>query len=310
MISLKKIYVKTFLEQIFFVLLSSIIFFFGCSKEYIVGKIQISDETNLNLNVNISEIAERLLKNTKYIGISSPDRANSSLKITLSEINISNDKRIVKNRYKISLSLTVSTNNEFNIFYAESTERNDLATKDTATLIKYLLHDSIQKLDYQCKIRKYNESELTRLFMDKKTTKWQKEAIIEEAGNRLNNSSIKGKDNIFNFLYSLCFLKFSKEYGDKIIGIFSSTDFSKLNLNEDRKNEISSVLTKYSLDKEPHIQIHTITILGKIGNDLARAIIFTFSTGSQNKNVRDHAKEVLNELQKKGDYLNNIITSK
>ncbi len=292
-------------------LIFAILLFSACSKEYNVGKIFVVDETQSNKNLNISEIAEKLLRETRHIGVTSPEKSDSTLKITLSEINVSRDKSKVRNRFSITLTLTASDKNKgLQIFQSDSIGTQDINLQDPYSQIKVLLYDAILKLDYQCNIRKHSEDELIKFYEDKKTAKWQRETIIDEIGNRLNTNLVQNYDKVFNFLYSECFLKQHRDYGDKVIGILSSSDFSRFRLSDRAKNEIPVTLAKYSLEREPHIQIHTISILAKIDNDISRSIIFTLSTGSTNRNVREHAKEVLSELKKRNSDSDNIVTAK
>ncbi|MCX7944938.1 MAG: hypothetical protein N2746_10570 [Deltaproteobacteria bacterium] len=301
-------YRQDFKSNLIYILLS--IWVSSCSREYNIGKIHIIDETNLKYSVNISDIAEKLIKGTTYLDTTEPSKSNSSLKITLSEINISTDKSKVINRYNVTLTLTTTTKgNGIQIFQTTSSLQSDINQNESTSQIRYLLHDAFVKLDYQCKIRKFKEEKLFKAFESKKTIRWMREAILDEINNRLNSNSIQDNETAFNFLYN-CFLKQPREFGDKIIGILSSYDFSKIKLDERTKDQISLKLARYCLEREPHIQIHTINILGKIDTEIARSIIFTLSTGSVNRSVREHAKEVLSELEKRNNITNNIFTSK
>ncbi|MGB9600418.1 MAG: hypothetical protein ACPL7I_07680, partial [Myxococcota bacterium] len=170
-------------------------------------------------------------------------------------------------------------------------------------------YNALLKLDYQCSIRKYKEEELFKLFEDKRLTRWQKETIIDEIGSRLSSGLIVNYEGIWKFLYSI-FLKDNKQYGEKILGILSSADFSKFNLSEERKSNLAEALINYSIGKEAHIQMHTISILAKLNNEISRAYIFTLSTGSTNKNIREHAKEVRDALEKRINTPDHTITSK
>lgn len=298
------------MRRIHIILLIILTIISGCSKEYNVGKIFVVDETTIGNELNLSEMTEKLIKETKNIGIKNPENSNSTLKITLSEVNVSKDRSKIKNRYNIRLVLTATLkDNNVQIFQSDSSSILDTDIKDSYSQIKVMLYDALLKLDYQCTIRKYKEEELYKLFDNNKITKWQKETIIDEIGSRLTSGLIINYENAWDFLYN-SFLKHNKQYGEKIIGIFSSIDFAKLKISKQKKTQLAELLIKYSVGKEAYIQIHTITILSKINDELSRAYIFTLSTGSPNKNIREHAKEVLNELEKNNDITDNTITSK
>ncbi|MCX7959696.1 MAG: hypothetical protein N3B13_11680, partial [Deltaproteobacteria bacterium] len=173
------------MKRITFILLNLLIFA-NCSKEYSVGKIYVVDETQANTKINLSETAENLLKKTKYIGITNPEKSNATLKITLSETNISRDKSKIRNRYNISLTLTAtSRENKIQIFQAESSGTSDINHHDIDSQIKTLLYDAIVRLDYQCKIRRYTEDELINMYFEKKTSGWKKSTIIDEMSTRI-----------------------------------------------------------------------------------------------------------------------------
>ncbi|MGB9601112.1 MAG: hypothetical protein ACPL7I_11210, partial [Myxococcota bacterium] len=98
----------------------------GCSKEYSVGKIFVVDETTTNKDLNLSEMAEKLIKKTKNIGIKSTDNSNSTLKITVSEMTVSKDKNKIKNRYSVNLTLTATLkDNSIQIFQSESSSLSE-----------------------------------------------------------------------------------------------------------------------------------------------------------------------------------------
>ncbi len=284
-------------------------FIIACSKEYNIGKIYIVDETQMGGELNLSDIAEHLIKKTKNIGISNPEGSNSTLKITLSETNTQPDRAKIKNRLGISLTLTAKLKDSgIQIFQSDSTI-SDSNIQDVHSQIKVLLKDAITKLDYQCTIRKYNEDELLKIFDSKKSLRWQRETIIDELGGRIASGKITDYKKIYRFLFDN-FTNNNKEYRDKIIGIFSSVDISRFGLNDEEKSILASKLIKYSIGREVYIQIHTISILSKINNYISRSYIFALSTGSDKKSVRDHAREVFNEIEHRNNLTDNTITSK
>ncbi len=282
----------------------------GCSAEYSVGKIMVIDETQSSTKIDISETAERLLKELKNIRTGDPANSNSTLKITISETNSMRETGRGRNRYHISLLLTATfKDGNIQIFQSDSTSNSEINKVDPDSQIKILLYDSLLKIDYQCTIRKREEQNLFKIFADKKTSKWQRETIIDEISNRLTTNNVKDIQSVYNFLFQTFTTKKS-DFGEKIIGILSSTDISRFNLNDTQKELLTKELIRYSLGKEAHIQIHVITILSKLKNDIAKSYIFTLSTGSTIKSVQSHAKEVLNELNKNNTNTNHTITSK
>lgn len=293
-----------------FFLLTSLLSIGGCSREYSVGKILVVDETQSSPAIDIQTTAERLLKGLKNIKADDPSRSNATLRITLNETNIHKEKGRGKNRYHISLLLTATLKDgSIQIFQSESTSSSEIDKVDPHSQINGLLSDALLKLDYQCTIRKKKEGDLFSIFYDKKTAVWQCETVLEEIANRISSDDIRDRQAVWKFLLQ-AFTSRKKECGEKIIGIMSSMDISKFYLSENQKDLLSKELIRYCIGKETYIQIHVITILSKLNNDIAKSFIFTLSTGSTNKTVQNHAKEALNEIERRNISPTHTITSK
>jgi len=281
----------------------------NCSREYKIGKISVVDEARLS-NIDIAQIAEELIKGMKNIGISNPSNSNATLKITLVQTNSLKEKGKGKNRYSISASMTATLKDgKIEIFQSESTSYSEADIKNAEVQIKSLLYDALLKLDYQCSIRKLEEAYLLQRFNEKKTPPWQREAIIDEIGNRINSNRITDRDSIFQFLINN-FSPKKRDIGDKILGILSSMDIGRFKLSDDQKERLVNEVVRYSIGRENHILIHAINILGKIDNLSARSFIFALSTGSNNNEIRNYAREVYNELNKRDPVNIAPITSK
>jgi len=294
---------RLFIYFLFAILLVS------CSREYKVGKISVVDEARLS-NIDIAQIAEELIKGMKNIGISNPSNSNATLKITLVQTNSLKEKGKGKNRYSISASMTATLKDgKIEIFQSESTSYSEADSKNAEVQIKSLLYDALLKLDYQCSIRKLEEAYLLQRFNEKKTPPWQRESIIDEIGNRINSNRITDRDSIFQFLINN-FSPKKRDIGDKILGILSSMDIDRFKLSDDQKERLVNEVVRYSIGRENHILIHAINILGKIDNLSARSFIFALSTGSNNNEIRNYAREVYNELNKRDPVNIAPITSK
>jgi|GEM_PF-2023883 len=298
---MKKIYI------IHFVVLALLT---GCSREYKVGKISVVDETSINAKVDIAQTAEELLKGMKNIGTTNPSNSNATLKINISETNSMKERGKGKNRYSVSITMTATLkDSRIEIFQSESTSVSEADIRNAEAQIKTIIYDALLKLDYQCSLRRVEEKRLVERFNDRKTPLWQKEAIIDEIGNRINTNRLENREAMFKFLVDN-FSPKRREIGDKILGILSSTDINKFSLSDNQKDILSNELVRYSIGRETHIMIHTITLLSKIGNTSAKAFIFALSTGSPNKDVRNYAKEIYDEINKRDTINSTPITSK
>jgi len=282
----------------------------GCSREYKVGKISVVDETSINAKVDIAQTAEELLKGMKNIGTTNPSNSNATLKINISETNSMKERGKGKNRYSVSITMTATLkDSRIEIFQSESTSVSEADIRNAEAQIKTIIYDALLKLDYQCSLRRVEEKRLVERFNDRKTPLWQKEAIIDEIGNRINTNRLENREAMFKFLVDN-FSPKRREIGDKILGILSSTDINKFSLSDNQKDILSNELVRYSIGRETHIMIHTITLLSKIGNTSAKAFIFALSTGSPNKDVRNYAKEIYDEINKRDTINSTPITSK
>lgn len=289
----------------------ALIYLSGCSKEYKIGKILIVNEAKTELNANISDMAEELIKHSKNLTTTGPEKSNSTLKITISDSDFRPNRESQGDRLGVTLTLTATLKDKgVQIIQSEGISDKDTKQIKAEESLKSALINAIQRLDYQCTIKKYTEDELIKKFDSPRLSKWEKETILSELGERVNTATAKDYKKLFDFLYKKCFLSNPKEFGDKIIGILSSADISKFGLTEEEKDSIATRIARYSLSREPYIQIHTISILGKIGSQVAQSILFTLSTGSTNRSVREHAKEVLSELEKKSSNPDHIVISK